>query len=90
MKNETRNILCVAMCASLAACNSGPSCTTEPQSSWLSKEEMQARIAALGYKVKEFKISGQCYEIYGWDRDGKKVEVYFDPTDGDVFKSKVE
>lgn len=82
------------MTALVAGCSGsgsgGPACTTEPQSAWMSESAMKERITALGYKVKEFKISGQCYEIYGWNQQGQKVEVYFDPVDGKVFKSEIE
>ena len=33
---------------------------------------------------------GNCYEIYGFDKDGKKVEIYFDPVSGKPVKSNVE
>lgn len=80
------------MTALVAGCSnsSGPACTTEPRSAWMSEADMKERIASLGYRVKEFKISGQCYEIYGWNEQGKKVEVYFNPVDGKVFKSEIE
>ena len=39
---------------------------------------MKAKVAALGYeRIKTFKVSGDCYEIYGYTKDGKKAEVYF-------------
>lgn len=63
----------------------GPTCTSEPKQKWMSEEEMKAKIAALGYKYKVFKItSGNCYEIYGNDTSGKRVEVYFHPVTGKV------
>ena len=47
------------------------------------------QIAEQGYQVAKFKVTdGNCYEIYGKDRDGKKVEIYFNPVDGSVVKSK--
>lgn len=50
---------------------------------------MKVQVAKLGYKVKTFKVSGNCYEIYGWTKDGKKAEVYFNPVTGAVVKSKI-
>ena len=29
-------------------------------------------------EIKKFKIDGNCYEIYGLNKEGKKVEIYFD------------
>jgi hypothetical protein len=54
----------------------------------LPEAEMKKRIESQGYKIKKFKIAGNCYEIYGWDKDGKKVEIYFDMKDGSVVKSQ--
>lgn len=91
MTRKIAGLICLASGAALGACTgSGPTCTTEPQSSWMSEAKMKSLIAEQGYKVNEFKISGDCYEIYGWDRDGRKVEVYFNPVNGEIFKSEVE
>ncbi|MCX5513110.1 PepSY domain-containing protein [Kaistia algarum] len=64
-----------------------PACTKEPQSAWMSQEAMKAKIAELGYqKIKTFKVTGSCYEIYGYDKNNKKAEVYFNPVDGSIVK----
>ena len=31
---------------------------------------------------------GKCYEIYGLDKAGKKVEIYFDPATGVPMETK--
>lgn len=62
-----------------------PQCTSELKDKWLSEGEMKAKVAALGYKVKVFKVTkGNCYEIYGQDAAGKRIEVYFHPITGKV------
>lgn len=41
------------------------------------------------YKIKLFKTTGgNCYEIYGWDKAGKKVEIYFNPVTGEKSERK--
>jgi len=67
-----------------------PACTKEPKTKWLSETDMQKRISDLGYKVKTFEMTGSCYEIYGWNKDGKKAEVYFNPVTGDIVKSEID
>ena len=62
-------------------------CTTEPKDKWMKEEDFKAMAVKEGYEIKKFKISGNCYEIYG-KKDGKKVEVYFNPVDGSVAKAK--
>ena len=41
-----------------------------------------------GYKISKFKQPGSCYEIYGTDKDGKKVEIYYNPVDGSPMPKK--
>jgi hypothetical protein len=63
----------------------GPTCTTEPKEKWLSERDMKAKIATLGYKYKVFKVTtGNCYEIYGQDTKGQRVEIYFHPMTGAI------
>lgn len=64
------------------------SCTNEPKDKWMSEEAFKAKVEAEGYTIKKFKQPGTCYEIYGTDKDGKKVEIYFNPVDGSIVKAK--
>lgn len=67
----------------------GPKCTTEPRSKWLSKQEMVRKIEAANYTIGVFKVtSGQCYEIYGRDKNGRRVEVYFHPITGETVRNR--
>jgi len=63
-------------------------CTDEPQSKWMTQEAFKKMAEENGYKIKKFKETGSCYEIYGTNKEGKKVEVYFNPVDGSVVKAK--
>ena len=71
-----------------ASAVAAPECTTAPQDQWMSQEKMKQQILDQGYTIKVFKISGNCYEIYGKDKDGKNVEIYFDPTDSRIVKQR--
>lgn len=63
----------------------GPTCTSEPKQKWMSEGEMKAKIAERGYKYKVFKVTtGNCYEIYGQDEKGQRIEIYFHPITGAV------
>ena len=67
-----------------------PKCTSEPKDKWLSEEVMKQKIAEMGFKdIRTFKISGNCYEIYGHDKDGKKAEVYFNPVTASIVKQEI-
>lgn len=64
------------------------SCTDQPKDKWMSEADFKKKVEAEGYKIKRFKQPGTCYEIYGTDKDGKKVEIYFNPVDGTIVKSE--
>ena len=61
-------------------------CPVYPKSEWMSEADAKAKIEGMGYKIKTFKASGNCYEIYGHDKDGKKAEIYFDAKNLDIVK----
>ncbi len=65
-----------------------PQCTTAPRAQWLTEAAMKQKVLDQGYTIKVFQVSGNCYEIYGKDKAGKNVEIYFDPTDGHIVKQK--
>ncbi|GGD86827.1 PepSY domain-containing protein [Caballeronia grimmiae] len=65
-------------------------CTAHPKSEWMKESDAKAKIESQGYKIRKFKVDGNCYEIYGRDKDGKKVEIYYDTKTLDVVKSEVD
>ena len=66
-----------------------PQCTEVPKAQWKSEQEFQNKVKAEGYKIKKFKVTRtSCYEIYGWDRAGKKVEIYYNPVTFEPVKTK--
>lgn len=65
-------------------------CPEAPKDTWMSEADMKKKVDELGYTYDLFKISGNCYEIYGKNKDGRDVEVYFNPVDGSIVKEEVE
>jgi hypothetical protein len=65
-------------------------CTAHPKSEWMKESDAKAQLEAQGYKIRKFKVDGNCYEIYGHDKNGKKVEIYYDTKTLAVVKSEVE
>ncbi len=69
----------------------GPQCTEADKSTWLDQAKFQEDLKEKGYEIKVFKITdGNCYEIYGWNKNKKKVEIYFDPVSGKAVKEEIE
>jgi len=66
----------------------GPTCTA-PKDKWLPEATFKKGLEEKGYQIKTFKVTkGNCYEIYGTDKAGKKVEIYFDPATGAALETK--
>lgn len=69
----------------------GPTCTEQPKDEWMSVAAMQQKILADGYTIAKFKTTdGNCYEIYGYDAENRKVEVYFHPVTGEAVKVEID
>jgi hypothetical protein len=66
------------------------SCPAYPKADWMNEADARAKLEKEGYKIKKFKISGECYELYGHDKAGKKVEIYFDAKTMAVVKSEID
>lgn len=71
-------------------------CPDTPKDKWMPIHDLQKKIVnEYGFAIKQFKVDGNCYEIYGWGlaADGKKwqkIEVYFNPANGDIVKKEIE
>lgn len=77
--------------ANTASADPKEKCTTEPKAKWQDQAKFQENLKKEGYKIKVFKVTkGDCYEIYGWNKEGKKVEIYFNPVTAAVVKSEIE
>jgi hypothetical protein len=85
----TRHLLtAIALTLGTSAAFAGPSCH-QPKAQWMNEGDFKAKLEQQGYQIKTFKVSkGQCYEIYGHDKAGKKVEIYFDPVSAAVLEQK--
>lgn len=89
MNAFTRNLLStVALFALSFSAIAAPECTQEPKEKWMSESDMKARIVSEGYTIKRFVTTGSCYEIYGKDKQGKNVEIYFNPVNGQIIKQR--
>lgn len=85
-----RIALLVLMTLAAGSAFAGAKCPKHAKSEWMPQPEAKAKIEAQGYKIRKFKIDGNCYEIYGTNKEGKKAEIYFDTKTLDVVKAEVE
>ena len=81
----TPRILAIAAALSIAAA-AGPAAATgkmtcdAPQAQWKSMAALQAELVKQGWQVRKAKVDGGCYEVYGTDPKGNRVEAYFHPV----------
>lgn len=61
-----------------------------PQAEWQPQEALQQKLEGDGWNVKKIKVEDGCYEVYGFDKAGKRMEAYFDPKTFATVKSKSE
>jgi hypothetical protein len=65
-------------------------CTSAPEAEWMSEADAKAKLAEAGYSVAKFKRTrtGNCYEAYVTDKDGKRMELFLDPTSAKIVHSQ--
>lgn len=82
-----RILMSIVIAAFASSAFASPKCTTESRDKWISEADMRARAEAAGHKVEVFKVTkGGCYEIYGRDAAGKRIEIYFHPLSGEILE----
>ena len=74
----------LGMVSSAQAGSLGKPCTAAPQNQWLSLEALQSKVEAFGYKVQIAKLKNACGELYTLDKSGNRVELFVDPTNGQI------
>lgn len=54
-------------------------CPAMPKEEMRPQMELQKQLTQEGWKVRQVKTFNGCYEVYGFDAAGKRVEAFFDP-----------
>lgn len=78
----------VAGVATAQADDFGRPCTNAPQAQWLRLGELVTKVEAQGYKVHEAELKRTCGEIEAIDPTGARVELFVDPTSGEIVGRK--
>lgn len=74
----------IGAAATVQAGSLGRPCTSAPENQWLPMQLLQAKVEALGYKVQKAKLKNACGELYTLDKNGNRVELFVDPTNGQI------
>lgn len=73
-----------------ALAHAATDCEAHPKDKWMKEADLKAALVDAGYKIKKFKIDGNCYEIYGWNEKGQRVEIYMDTVTGKPVKAYLD
>jgi len=86
---NNRNILLLAPLALLLAASAPASaqyvnhdtvrCEAVPKEEMKPQMELQRKLVSEGWKVRQVKNFNGCYEVYGFDAGGRRVEAFFHP-----------
>lgn len=73
-------VLCALTVLAFAA--AGPAlaaggCSNAPKSKWQPKSTLESQLQVSGYKVREIKTEGGCYEVYATDKGGNRANMAF-------------
>ena len=73
-------VVAVLMLAASGAHATGvATCDAGAKEGWQSQEKLTAVLKEKGWQVRRIKVDGNCYEVYGMNEKGEKVEAYFHP-----------
>lgn len=57
-----------------------------PEVDWQPEQALRQKLEADGWKINRIKIDQGCYEVYGFDGEGRRAETYFDPQTFEVVR----
>jgi hypothetical protein len=80
MQRFISTLALVLACVSGAAHAHGDwKCAKLPKDQWRPHTELQQKLEAEGWRIRQMKTSNGCYEVYGIDPKGKRAEAFYDP-----------
>lgn len=65
--------------ASTAWAHGDVQCPKYPKAEWQPHTALQEKLVKEGWTVRRMELTPTCYEVYGKDPQGKRVEAFFDP-----------
>lgn len=54
-------------------------CPKYPKEEWKPHTDLQRKLEGDGWAIRRMEKTDTCYEVYGKDPKGKRVEAFFDP-----------
>jgi len=69
----------ISVACGAAFAHGNVSCPVVPKEEKRPQMELQRKLEAEGWKVRQVKNYNNCYEVYGFDEKGEKAEAFFHP-----------
>ena len=69
----------LSLAASTAGATGLATCDSGAKESWQPQEKLTTLLKEKGWQVRRIKVDGNCYEVYGMNEKGERVEAYFHP-----------
>ncbi len=69
----------LALAAGGAMAHGNVKCKAYPKEEWKPHTELQQKLEKDGWTIRRMEKTDTCYEVYGKDPKGNRVEAFFDP-----------
>lgn len=73
-----------------AVAHAAADCEAHPKDQWMKEAVLKAALVDAGYAIRTFKVDGNCYEMYGHNEKGQRVEIYMDTVSGKPVKAYLD
>ena len=77
-------IICLPPAEAAQPVKFNQACTSMPRHLWLSLSALQTKVEAQGYKIQKSRLTSTCAAFESIGEDGGQIEVFVDPTNGEV------
>ncbi len=77
-------ILCLPSAEGVQAAKFNQNCTSIPRHLWLSLQALETKVEAQGYKIQKSRLTSTCAAFEALSDDGGHLELFVDPTNGEV------
>lgn len=71
--------LCLTLATAGAFAQHAERCEPIPKNEWKPQAELERKLKNEGWTISRVKIENGCYEVYGKNATGRKMETFFHP-----------
>ena len=79
MKRQLLITLLALAASGTAFAQHAEKCDPIPKDEWKPRAELERKLKNEGWTISRVKIENGCYEVYGKNASGKKMETFFHP-----------